>query len=108
MRILLVILVTLSVFSCNSLRADLLDEAIQARQAGIPEVSITKLRQFLANPQTQIRAETARILLARCLIETQKMEQAGHVLGYANGPEATFLRAQEALRSRRFREAADC
>ena len=108
MRLLLVILVTLSVFSCNSLRADLLDEAIQARQAGIPEVSITKLRQFLANPQTQIRAETARILLARCLIETQKMEQAGQVLGSANGPEATFLRAQEALRSRRFREAADC
>ena len=108
MRLFLVILITLSAFACNSVRADLLDDAIQAHQAGIPEVSITKLRQFLANQQTQIRAETARILLARCLIETQKMEQAAQVLQSANGPEATFLRAQEALRSRRFAEAADC
>ena len=70
-------------------------------------MSITKLRQFLATEQTPVRAETARILLARCLIETQKMEEAAQVLENATGPEATFLKAQEALRSRRFKEAAD-
>ena len=47
MRLLLAILITLSV-ACSSVRADLLDDAIQAHRAGIPEVSITKLRQFLA------------------------------------------------------------
>ena len=107
MRLLPVILITLSAFTCKSARADLLDDAIQAHRAGIPEVSITKLRQFLANPQAQIRTETARILLARCLIETQKMEQATQVLESAHGPEAIFLKAQEALLSKRFREAAD-
>ena len=88
------------------LRADLLDDATQAHLGGIPEVSITKLHQFLATRQPQIRVEIAKILLARCLIETQKMEEAARVLESATGPEATFLKAQEALRSRRFREAA--
>jgi TolA-binding protein len=106
MSLLLAILITLAV-ACSSVRADLLDDAIQAHRAGIPEVSITKLRQFLATQQTEVRAESARILLARCLIETQKMEEAARVLGSATGPEATFLKGQEALRSRRFREAAD-
>src|ERR1700719_4938069 len=105
MRLLLAILFTLSV-ACSLVHADLLDDAIQAHRAGIPEVSITKLRQFLATRQTQPRAETGRILLARCLIETQKMAEAAQVLESATGPEATFLKAQEALRSRRFREAA--
>ena len=106
MRLLSAILITL-VLAGSLAQADLLDDAIQAHRAGIPEVSITKLRQFLATRQTQPRAETARILLARCLIETQKMAEAAQVLETANGPEATFLKAQEALRSRRFREAAD-
>ncbi len=106
MRLFLAILITLSL-ACSSVRADLLDDAIQAHRAGIPEVSITKLRQFLAAQRTQARAETARILLARCLIETQKMDEARRVLENATGPEATFLKAQEALRSRRFTEAAD-
>ena len=70
-------------------------------------MSITKLRQFLANQQPEVRVETARILLARCLIETQKMEEAARVLEGATGPEATFLKAQEALRSRRLKEAAE-
>jgi outer membrane protein assembly factor BamD (BamD/ComL family) len=105
MRLLSAILITL-VLAGSLAHADLLDDAIQAHRAGIPEVSITKLRQFLATRQTQPRAETGRILLARCLIETQKMAEAAQVLETANGPEATFLKAQEALRSRRFREAA--
>jgi TolA-binding protein len=106
MRLLLSILIALSV-AAGSVRADLLDDAIQAHRAGIPEVSITKLRQFLAGQPTQARAEAARILLARCLIETQKMDDAAQVLESATGPEAIFLKAQEALRSKRFREAAD-
>ena len=106
MRLLIAILITLPV-AFSVVRADLLDDAIQAHRAGIPEVSITKLRQFLATEQTPVRAETARILLARCLIETQKMEEAAQVLQNATGSEATFLKAQEALRSRRFKEAAD-
>ena len=106
MRLLLAILFTLPL-AFSAVRADLLDDAIQAHRAGIPEVSITKLRQFLATEQTPARSETARILLARCLIETQKMEEAAQVLQNATGSEATFLKAQEALRSRRFKEAAD-
>jgi thioredoxin-like negative regulator of GroEL len=101
MRLLLAILITLPV-AFSAVRADLLDDAIQAHRAGIPEVSITKLRQFLATEQTPVRAETARILLARCLIETQKMEEAAHVLHNATCSVATFLKAQEALLSRRF------
>jgi TolA-binding protein len=106
MRRLLIILIAISVAG-SSVRADLLDDAIQAHRAGIPEVSITKLRQFLAGQPTQARAETAQILLARCLIETQKMDDAAQVLQSATGPEAIFLKAQEALRSKRYREAAD-
>src|SRR5271170_4327361 len=106
MRRLLIILIAISVAG-SSVRADLLDDAIQAHRAGIPEVSITKLRQFLASQPTQARAETARILLARCLIETQKMDDAAQVLESTTGPEAVFLKAQEALRSKRYREAAD-
>src|ERR1700738_4555689 len=106
MRAFLAILASLPV-AFSSLRADLLDDAIEAHRAGIPEVNITKLRQFLANKQPEVRVQIARILLARCLIETQKMEEAAQVLESAIGPEAIFLKGQEALRSRRFKEAAD-
>src|ERR1700730_2375684 len=106
MRLLLAILFTLSV-ARSLVHADLLDDAIQAHRAGIPEVSITKLRQFLASQPMPAREETAKILLARCLIETQKMQEAAQVLEHATGPEAIFLKAQEALRSRRFKEATD-
>jgi TolA-binding protein len=106
MRLFLSLLVALTA-ACSSLRADLLDDATQAHRVGVPEVSITKLRQFLATQQPEARMETARILLARCLIETQKMDEAARVLESTTGPEATFLKAQEALRSRRFKEAAD-
>ena len=106
MRLLLTILVCLP-FAFTSLRADLLDDAIEAHRAGIPEVSITKLRQFLADKQPEVRVQIARILLARCLIETQQMDEAARILEGATGPEATFLKAQEALRSRRLSEAVE-
>ena len=35
------------------------------------------------------------------------MEEAAQVLKSATGPEAVFLKAQEALRSKRYKEAAD-
>src|ERR1700745_3003032 len=106
MRLFLAILITLAAALLNSVCADLLDDAIQAHRSGIPEVSITKLRRFLASGPAADRAETARVLLARCLIETQKMQEAVKVLESATGLEATFLKAQEALRSKRYSEAA--
>src|SRR6516225_109435 len=106
MRVLLLILIPLWIVFFSA-RADLLDDAIQAHRTGIPEVSITKLRQFLASPQAQDRAEAAKLLLARCLIETKKTSEATEVLKSVTGPEATFLKAQEALRSRRWQDAAD-
>ncbi len=104
MRLLLAILISFPVV-CSLVRADLLDDAIQAHRAGIPEVSITKLRQFLTTNPPTARADSARVLLARCLIETQKLEEAMQALDGAAGPEAIFLKAQEALRSKRFKEA---
>src|SRR5260370_34746286 len=106
MRILFVILIPLWI-DFSSARADLLDDAIQAHGAGITEASITKLRQFLASQPVQDRAEAAKLLRARCLIETKKAQEATEVLESVAGPEATFLKAQEALRSRRWQEAAD-
>jgi TolA-binding protein/predicted negative regulator of RcsB-dependent stress response len=102
-------LVILFVFwiHCTSARADFLDDAIQAYRTGIPEVSITKLRQFLASQPVPDRAEAARTLLAQCLIETGKADEAAKLLEKSTGPEATFLKAQEAFRSRRWQEAAD-
>ena len=106
MRILFVFLVLLWI-NLASARADLLDDAIQAHRSGIPEVSITKLRQFLASQPVPDRAEAAKLLLARCLIETREAKEATEVLESVTGPEASFLKAQEALRSKRWQDAAD-
>jgi TolA-binding protein len=106
MRLLFGILI-LVILALSTSRADLLDDAMLAHRAGIPEVSITKLRIFLASNPAPDRAEAANILLARCLIETQKTREASEALEHAKGPEAEFLRAQEALRSRRWKEAVD-
>jgi TolA-binding protein len=106
MRFLLRILVT-AILTLSTSRADLLDDAMLAQREGIPEVSITKLRKFLASNPAPDRADTATILLARCLIETQKTKEASAVLDHVKGPEADFLKAQEALRSRRWKEAVD-
>ena len=40
-------------------------------------------------------------------LKPRRWKKQAQVLENATGPEATFLKAQEALRSRRFREAAD-
>ena len=96
----------LAILPLSTARADLLDDAVLAHRAGIPEVSITKIRKFLASNPAPDRVDAANILLARCLIETQKRKEASEVLDNASGPEAEFLRAQEALRSRQWNEAA--
>ncbi len=106
MRILLLILIPLWI-DFTSARADLLDDAIQAHRSGIPEVSITKLRQFLASQPAEDRVETAKLLLARCLIEIRKEKEATEILESVTGAEAAFLKAQEALRFGRWQEAAD-
>jgi tetratricopeptide (TPR) repeat protein len=104
MRFCLAVLIALPI-ALQSLRADLLDDAIEAHRTGVPEVSITKLRQFLATQPPDPRADTAKLLLARCLLETQKPAEAAELLKNAHGSEATFLKAQEAFRSGRFTEA---
>lgn len=88
-------------------RSDLLDDALKAQEAGIPEVSITKARQFLATNPKAPRKDEARLLLARCLIETQQGVEADKVLRDVASPEATFLKGQAALRRRHWKEAAE-
>ena len=97
----------LAILPLRTARADLLDDAVLAHRAGIPEVSITKIRKFLASNPPPDRVDAANILLARCLIETQKTKEASEVLNHASGPEAEFLRAQEALRTRQWNEAVN-
>jgi tetratricopeptide (TPR) repeat protein len=104
MKFRVAVLVALAL-ALQSLRADLLDDAIEAHRSGVPEVSITKLREFLATQPPEPRTETAKLLLARCLLETQKPREAAEILKGAHGSEATFLKAQEAVRSGRFTEA---
>src|SRR4029077_19836444 len=106
MRFLFGFLVT-AALSLSTSRADLLGDAMLSPRAEMRKVTIPKRRKFLAPNPAPSRAEAANILLARCLIETQKTREASEVLDRANGPEADFLRAQEALRSRRWKEAVD-
>ncbi|HEY2122977.1 MAG TPA: tetratricopeptide repeat protein [Chthoniobacterales bacterium] len=104
MRFQLALLIAIPI-ALHSLRADLLDDAIEAHQTGVPEVSITKLREFLATQPPEPRAVAAKLLLARCLLEVQMPVEAAEILKSATGPEATFLKAQEAYRTGRFAEA---
>jgi predicted negative regulator of RcsB-dependent stress response len=104
MRFHLAVLIAIPI-ALHSLRADLLDDAIEAHQTGVPEVSITKLREFLATQPSESRGGTAKLLLARCLLEVQNPAEAAEILKSATGPEATFLKAQEAFRMGRFTEA---
>ena len=105
MRFHLALLIAIPI-ALHSVRADLLDDAIEAHQTGVPEVSITKLREFLATQPAEPRAGAAKLLLARCLLEVQMPAEAAEILKSATGPEATFLKAQEAYRMGRFTEAS--
>ena len=48
--------------------ADLYREAVRAETEGLPEVSVTKLRQFLAENPSEPNVITAKLLLAKCLL----------------------------------------
>jgi tetratricopeptide (TPR) repeat protein len=87
--------------------ADLYDEAVGADQEGIPEVSIVKLRTYLAAPGAQHVAE-AKLLLAKCLLSTRQPAEALEVLSTPalNSIVARNLRAEALLRSGRWTEAA--
>jgi TolA-binding protein len=104
MRFLCPLLCSLAI-AISSARADLLDDAVKAYQSGVPEVSITKLRQYLAAQPPESRAGVAKLLLARCLLETQQIVEAGQALQNTTGQEATYLKAQQALRSGHSAEA---
>jgi TolA-binding protein len=87
----------------------LLEEAIQADREGIPEVSINKLRSFLSGKPEPEPAKEAKLLLARCLIETGQADEALALLSGVefNDADATGLKAQACLRLRRWVSAED-
>ena len=80
--------------------ADLYDEAVRADQEGIPEVSIEKLRNYLAGPDAQHVAE-AKLLLAKCLLSTNQPIAALQVLDpqTLNSIAGRSLSAEALLRS---------
>jgi TolA-binding protein len=94
-------------FALRSANADALDEAKSAHEAGVPEVAITKTRLYLARHPDPSKRDEARLLLARCLIETRQNDQAVETLREATGSEAQFLKGQAALRSRHWKEAQE-
>ena len=88
--------------------ADLYPEAVQAETEGLPEVSVTKLRQFLAGNPPPAKVATAKLLLAKCLLEIRRPGEALTVLsdGSLTSAEAEKLKAGTLLRTGRWGEAA--
>ena len=86
--------------------ADLYEEAVRADQEGIPEVSIQKLRNYLAAPGVTHVAE-AKLLLAKCLLSTDQPAAALQVLDSQalNSIVGRSLNAEALLRSGRWAEA---
>ena len=80
--------------------ADLYDEAVRADREGIPEVSIEKLRNYLAAPGAQHVAD-AKLLLAKCLLSTNQPVAALQVLDpqTLNSIVGRSLSAEALLRS---------
>jgi TolA-binding protein len=93
---------------CEFARADLYREAVQAETEGIPEVSVTKLRQFLAGNPSGTEINTAKLLLAKCLLQIRRPEEALTVLNDSllSSAEARQLKAETLLRTRHWDEAA--
>src|SRR5438105_4017069 len=88
--------------------ADLYREAVQAETEGLPEVSVTKLRQFLAGNPAGPNAMTAKLLLAKCLLQIHQPEEALTVLSDSSliSAKAEQLKAETLLRTERWEEAA--
>jgi thioredoxin-like negative regulator of GroEL len=78
----------------------LYEEAVRADQEGIPEVSIEKLRNYLAAPGPQHVAD-AKLLLAKCLLSTNQPVVALQVLDpqTLNSIVGRSLSAEALLRS---------
>jgi predicted negative regulator of RcsB-dependent stress response len=93
---------------CEFARADLYRDAVQAETEGIPEVSVTKLRQFLAGNPSGTEIDTAKLLLAKCLLQIRRPEEALTVLNDSSlsSAEARQLKAETLLRTRHWDEAA--
>ena len=87
-------------------QADLYDDAVRADQEGIPEVSIQKLRIYLASSGTQ-HATAAGLLLAKCLLSTDQPAAALQVLDSEalKSSDGQKLRAEAFLRSGQWAEA---
>jgi len=89
--------------------SDLYSEAVQAEKEGVPEVSVTKLRQFLAQGPSAPNAVPARLLLVKCLIETHRAEEALIVFNDSalTSPDVIQLKAETLLRVGHLNEAAE-
>jgi TolA-binding protein len=87
--------------------ADLYQEASQAEAEGLPEVSVTKLQQFLAeNPPNPV---PAKLLLAKCLLQVRRPDEALAVLNdpTLGSEDVRELKAETLLRARRWKESAE-
>ena len=93
---------------CEFALADLYREAVQAETEGIPEVSVTKLRLFLAGNPSGTEIKTAKLLLAKCLLQIRRPEEALTVLNDSSlsSAEARQLKAETLLRTRHWDDAA--
>jgi TolA-binding protein len=93
---------------CEFTLADLYREAVQAETEGIPEVSVTKLRRFLAGNPSGTEIKTAKLLLAKCLLQIRRPEEALTVLNDSSlsSAEARQLKAETLLRTRHWDGAA--
>jgi len=89
--------------------ADLYREAVQAETEGLPEVSVTKLRQFLAENPSEPNVVTAKFLLAKCLLQIRRPAEALIILDDSSltSAEAQQLKAETLLRVQRWDEAAE-
>jgi len=90
----------------NLALADLYDQAVRADQEGIPEVSIQKLRTYLAGGDAE-HAAAAKLLLAKCLLNTNQPAAALKVLDSEalSSIEGRRLNGEALLRSGRWVEA---
>ena len=89
--------------------ADLYREAVQAETEGLPEVSVTKLRQFLDENPSEPNVVTAKLLLAKCLLQIRRPAEALIILDDSSltSAEAQQLKAETLLRVQRWDEAAE-
>ncbi len=102
--------ITFLLFATGEVAAgDLYQEAVQAETEGLPEVSITKLQQFLAENPTAANLNSAKLLLAKCLLQISRAEEALTVLNDSSlsSEDVLQLKAETLLRAGHWSEAAE-